>query len=114
MPKNWTTSQDPHGYLKKNNDKIQVGDTITYISGNVMDEVQYEVIIDEAGKKALNKLSGYVEIDFLEEEPDAEEGESSKSKKGGRRKRKTRRYKKTKRNKKVTRRMRQKIKSFNK
>jgi hypothetical protein len=73
-----------------------------------MDEVQYEVIIDEAGKKALNKLPGYVEMDFAEEEPNPEKGESSKSKKGGRRKRKTKRYKKTKRNKKVTRRMRQK------
>ena len=86
MPKNWTTSQDPHVYFKENNDKIQVGDAITYISGNLMDEVQYEVIIDEAGKKALNKLPRYVEMDFAEEEPNPEEapekGESSKSKKG--------------------------------
>jgi hypothetical protein len=41
------------------NDKINVGDTIEYISNNQFGVEKYRVIIDEDGKKGLKLISDY-------------------------------------------------------
>jgi hypothetical protein len=105
MPKNWSVGEPESvdDYLEENNDEIQVGDTIEYISNNQMGYVKYEVILGDDGKKSLKKIADY---DSMMEE--MENGEDEEEQKGGKRRRrktmkKTRRHKKSKHHKKTRR-----------
>jgi hypothetical protein len=96
MPKNWSVGEPEsvHDYLEENNDKIEVGDTIEYISNNQMGYEKYKVVLDEDGKKGLKKIADYDSM--MEEYENGDEEEQ----KGGKRRRKTRRHKKSKHHKK--------------
>lgn len=68
MGKNWTVGEetDVFSYLEKNKSKINVGDTIEYITNNQMGWKKYKVEEDESGKKKLKLISDY--DSFLEED----------------------------------------------
>ena len=59
MPKNWSVGEPEsvHDYLEENYDKIEVGDTIEYISNNQMGYEKYKVILDDDGKKKLTNIA---------------------------------------------------------
>lgn len=101
MPKNWSVyePQSVYDYLEKNNDKIEVGDTIEYNSNNQMGYEKYKVILDDDGKKTLTKIADYDSM--MEEMENGQPEEDEEEQKGGkRRRRKTRRHKKSKYHKK--------------
>jgi hypothetical protein len=87
MPKNWTVGEpeNVYDYLEENDDEIEIGDTIEYISNNQMGYVKYKVV----SEKGLEKIADY---DSLMEIDEYQEG----GKKGGKGK-----YKKTRSNKKT-------------
>jgi hypothetical protein len=102
MSRNWVVGepQNVYDYLQEDEDEINVGDTIEYISNNQMGYVKYLVILDDDGKKNLKKLTDYDSMDTEhEEKPDYM---SEEPKKGGK-KRRTMKMRKTRRNKKMKR-----------
>ena len=97
MPKNWSVGEPEsvHDYLEENNDKIEVGDTIEYISNNQMGYEKYEVILGDDGKKDLKKIADY---DSMMAE--MENGDDEEEQKGGKRRRRRKTMRKTRRHKK--------------
>jgi hypothetical protein len=108
LPKNWSVGEPEsvYDYLEENNDKIEVGDTIEYISNNQMGYEKYKVVLDDDGKKMLTKIADYDSM--MEEMENREPEEDEEEQKGGKRRRrktmrKTRRHKKSKHHKKTRR-----------
>uniref|UniRef100_A0A6C0JDS1 Uncharacterized protein n=1 Tax=viral metagenome TaxID=1070528 RepID=A0A6C0JDS1_9ZZZZ len=95
MPRNWSVGEpeNVYDYLEENNEEIEVGDTIEYISNNQMGYVKYKVVSDNSGEKDLQRIADY--------NSQMDEMEIDESQEGGKRKyKKSRSIKKTRSNRK--------------
>ena len=87
--KNWQVGEpgNVYEYLEENQEKINVGDTVEYVSNNQMGWEMYDVVLNKDGKKELKLKSNYDSL--------MEEGEKS----GGKKKRRKTSNKKSKKRK---------------
>ena len=90
MPKNYSVYEpdDVHDIFTKEPD-IAVGDTVEYVSNNQMGYEQYEVILDENGKKTLKLTKTYDDMmDNIMNSADDEDTTDDEKSVGGRRRKK--------------------------
>jgi hypothetical protein len=108
MSKRWTVGEPTNVYdFLKTNNEIKVGDRIEYVSNNQQGWVLYKVVLNDKGKKSLDKISDYdsmmygsILVSDEEETDDEASVGGSKSKGGGKRyKKKTLRKSLVRRNK---------------
>ena len=114
MPKNWSVGEPESVYdFLRGNDKVQIGDTIEYVSNNQMGWEKYKVVIGDDGKKGLKLISDYDSMMYgstgsLVSDEEETDDDATPPKTGGKRRRrktmrKTKRSKKSRRKRKTRR-----------
>ena len=114
MPKNWSVGEPESVYdFLRGNDKVQIGDTIEYVSNNQMGWEKYKVVIGDDGKKGLKLIADYDSMmddstrslvsDEEETDDDATPPKTGGKRRRGKTMRKTKRSKKSRRKRKTRR-----------
>ena len=117
MSKKWSVGEPGSVYdFLRGNDKVQIGDTIEYVSNNQEGWKKYKVVIGNDGKNGLNLIADYNSMmddstrrlandgeETDDDETDDDEATTKTRNTGGKRRRRRKTMRKTKRRRKTMR-----------